>query len=193
MAKNEKIDFYSMVIDFYSLLDDEVINIIFDNFYEHINRKARRVIQKMKPIKQQIKFIFSDSNLREVFADAAYIAIKDDISLDLYSANYDDIISFICKASNDKRLCICYTIFFFRWCYVDNNDKRFSDFLKSNEFLFVLSAMNGSSKDTDANPDIEKSEQQSLNNNFENANLENNTEETNTLNSDKAEIGRAHV
>ena len=63
MAKNEKIDFYSMVIDFYSLLDDEVINIIFDNFYEHINRKARRVIQKMKPIKQQIKFIFSDSDL----------------------------------------------------------------------------------------------------------------------------------
>lgn len=193
MAKNEKIDFYSMVIDFYSLLDDEVINIIFDNFYEHINRKARRVIQKMKPIKQQIKFIFSDSNLREVFADAAYIAIKDDISLDLYSANYDDIISFICKASNDKRLCICYTIFFFRWCYVDNNDKRFSDFLKSNEFLFVLSAMNGSSKDTDANPDIEKSEQQSLNNNFENANLENNTEETNTLNSDKAEANNMRL
>ena len=193
MAKNEKIDFYSMVIDFYSLLDDEVINIIFDNFYEHINRKARRVIQKMKPIKQQIKFIFSDSNLREVFADAAYIAIKDDISLDLYSANYDDIISFICKASNDKRLCICYTIFFFRWCYVDDNDKRFSDFLKSNEFLFVLSAMNGFSKDTDANPDIEKSEQQSLNNNFENANLENNTEETNTLNSDKAEANNMRL
>lgn len=193
MAKNEKIDFYSMVIDFYSLLDDEIINIIFDNFYEHINRKARRVIQKMKPIKQQIKFIFSDSNLREVFADAAYIAIKDDISLDLYSANYDDIISFICKASNDKRLCICYTIFFFRWCYVDNNDERFSDFLKSNEFLFVLSAMNGSSKDTDANPDIEKSEQQSLNNHFENANLENNTEETNTLNSDKAEANNMRL
>lgn len=193
MAKNEKINFYSMVIDFYSLLDDEIINIIFDNFYEHINRKARRVIQKMKPIKQQIKFIFSDSNLREVFADAAYIAIKDDISLDLYSANYDDIISFIDEASNDKRRCICYTIFFFRWCYVDNNDERFSDFLKSNEFLFVLSAMNGSSKDTDANPDIEKSEQQSLNNNFENANLENNTEYTNTLNSDKAEANNMRL
>ena len=142
MAKNEKIDFYSMVIDFYSLLDDEIINIIFDNFYEHINRKARRVIQKMKPIKQQIKFIFSDSNLREVFADAAYLTIKDDISLDLFSANYDDIISFMDEASNDKRRCICYTIFFFRWCYVDNNDERFHDFLKSNEFLFILSAMN---------------------------------------------------
>ena len=193
MAKNEKIDFYSMVIDFYSLLDDEIINIIFDNFYEHINRKARRVIQKMKPIKQQIKFIFSDSNLREVFADAAYIAIKDDISLDLYSANYDDIISFMDEASNDKRRCICYTIFFFRWCYVDNNDERFHDFLKSNEFLFILSAMNGSSKDTDANSDIEKSEQQSLNNHFENANLENNAEETNKLNSDKAEANNMRL
>lgn len=187
MAKNEKIDFYSMVIDFYSLLDDEVINIIFDNFYEHINRKARRVIQKMKPIKQQIKFIFSDSDLREVFADAAYLTIKDGISLDLFTANYDDIISFMDEARNDKRLCICYTIFFFRWCYVDNNDERFLDFLKSNEFLFILSAMNGSSKDTDANSDIEKSELHSLNKNFKNANLENNTEDTNTLNSDKAE------
>lgn len=187
MAKNEKIDFYSMVIDFYSLLDDEVINIIFYNFYEHINRKARRVIQKMKPIKQQIKFIFSDSNLREVFADAAYLTIKDGISLDLFTANYDDIISFMDEARNDKRLCICYTIFFFRWCYVDNNDERFLDFLKSNEFLFILSAMNGSSKNTDANSDIEKSELHSLNKNFKNANLENNTEDTNTLNSDKAE------
>lgn len=193
MAKNEKIDFYSMVIDFYSLLDDEIINIIFDNFYEHINRKARRVIQKMKPIKQQIKFIFSDSNLREVFADAAYLTIKDDISLDLFSANYDDIISFMDEASNDKRRCICYTIFFFRWCYVDNNDERFHDFLKSNEFLFILSAMNGSSKDTDANSDIEKSEQQSLNNHFENANLENNAEETNKLNSDKAEANNMRL
>lgn len=122
-----------------------------------------------------------------MFADAAYLTIKDGISLDLFTANYDDIISFMDEARNDKRLCICYTIFFFRWCYVDNNDERFLDFLKSNEFLFILSAMNGSSKDTDANSDIEKSELHSLNKNFKNANLENNTEDTNTLNSDKAE------
>ena len=79
------------------------------------------------------------SKYRKMFADTAYNITKDNVTLDLATSSYDDIIAAI---TNDNMLYVA--IFFFGWCYEDSgdgisNDKIYFDtFVDSKLFDCIL-------------------------------------------------------
>ena len=74
-----------------------------------------------------------------MFCDTAYNVVRDSVPFDLKKTSYEEIISGI---NDDNK--IAYTIFFFRWCYEDDqsgssNDKKyFKTFVNSELFDKIL-------------------------------------------------------
>lgn len=125
------------VITFYQSLPEELINGIINNL--SVNRDTRRKINKAKTSKIKVEILMS-SNLREIFADAAYTTVKDLIPLDLKKSGYNDIIDSITEENKTY-----IAIFFFRWCYENGDDgssndaKYFDTFVDSEIFDRILS------------------------------------------------------
>ena len=81
------------VVSFYQSLPDGLLKNIINAL--SVNRDVRRKINKLKTSKSKVEMLMSPK-LRETFADAAYIAIKPFVSLELSKANYDEIINGLC-------------------------------------------------------------------------------------------------
>ena len=124
------------VITFYQSLPAPLLEEIINNL--PVNRDIRRKINKIKSLREKVKMLIS-CELRRVFADTAFITIKELVPLSLNTSSYDDIITSI---SEDNKLYIA--IFFFRWCYEDgddgssNDEKYFDEFVDSEIFDCIL-------------------------------------------------------
>lgn len=124
------------VITFYQSLPTPLLEEIINNL--PVNRDIRRKINKIKSLREKVKMLIS-CELRRVFADTAFITIKELVPLSLNTSSYDDIITSI---SEDNKLYIA--IFFFRWCYEDgddgssNDEKYFDKFVDSEIFDCIL-------------------------------------------------------
>lgn len=153
------------VVSFYQSLPDGLLKNIINAL--SVNRDVRRKINKLKTSKSKVEMLMSPK-LRETFADAAYIAIKPFVSLELSKANYDEIINYI---TDDNKIYVA--IFFFRWCYEEgndgtsNDDKYFDTFVDSEMFDCILngkkidesqSAIQNKKPILDINPNISSEE-----------------------------------
>lgn len=153
------------VVSFYQSLPDGLLKNIINAL--SVNRDVRRKINKLKTSKSKVEMLMSPK-LRETFADAAYIAIKPFVSLELSKANYDEIINYI---TDDNKIYVA--IFFFRWCYEEgndgtsNDDKYFDTFVDSEMFDCILngkkidesqSAIQNNKPILDINPNISSEE-----------------------------------
>ena len=119
------------VIKFYNSLSPDLLNEISSNLSG--NRELRRNLSKCKTQEAKLNLLLSSAH-RRMFADVAYNTAKDHIPLELDTAGYDDIISSI--TDNNKAYIV---IFFFRWCYEnDNDEKYFNTFVDSDIFECIL-------------------------------------------------------
>jgi nucleoside-triphosphatase THEP1 len=124
------------VITFYQSLPAPLLEEIINNL--PINRDIRRKVNKIKTLREKVKMLIS-CELRRVFADTAFVTIKELVPLSLNTSSYDDIITSI---SEDNKLYIA--IFFFRWCYEygddgsSNDEKYFDKFVDSEIFDCIL-------------------------------------------------------
>ena len=171
---------FNKVIRFYQSLPNELINDILN--YIHIsNREMQRKLAKQKTNSDKVKFLLEPLSTRELFCNAAYNTIKDSIPFDLKQTSYEDIISGI----NDNNK-ITYTIFFFRWCYEDdenglsNDHKYFKSFVNSELFDKILSGKSLDSLMMDKQEnEIDKKAVESQDNH--DVNLTDNIEDTETI------------
>ena len=135
---------FNKVIRFYQSLPNKLIDDIL-NQIQIPNREIKRKLAKNKTHSDKVQFLIN-SSLREMFCDTAYNVVKDSVPFDLKKTSYEEIISGI---NDDNK--IAYTIFFFRWCYEDdqsgssNDLKYFKSFVNSELFDKIL---NGKSLDS---------------------------------------------
>ena len=128
---------FNKVIRFYQSLPDKLINDILSQI-QIPNRDIKRKLAKNKTNSDKVQFLFN-SPLRKMFCDTAYNVVRDSVPFDLKKTSYEEIISGI----NDNNK-IAYTIFFFRWCYEDdesgssNDIKYFKIFVNSKLFDKIL-------------------------------------------------------
>ncbi len=156
MAENKLKD----VIRFYQSLSSDLIYEASENL--NVNRDLRRKVLKIKAAKDKVKYIMDNPLLRKSFSDEIYNLIKENVLLDLYKTNYEEIINSI----NDGNK-IYMTIFFFRWCYeynedgLSNDDLYFDSFIKSDLFKHILLG------ESINNLKLNENDKQSVNNNIE--------------------------
>ena len=128
---------FKKVIRFYQSLPSEILDKAIDNL--HANRDLRRKLGKLKTDNDRVEVLLSPQ-LRSMFVDSVYNVIKDNVSLTLNEAKYEDILD---AFTDDNKLFVA--AFFFRWCYEDsvdglsNDEKFFNAFYDSELFGRIIS------------------------------------------------------
>lgn len=113
---------------FFKSLPEELKRKFIEDFIT--NRDERRKLKKIKYVDDKIDIMLSDFNLRKKLSESAYQITKSQVDLELNEATYDDIIAAI---TNEN--CIYYTIFFFRWCYLNDEDGNCHDDIYFDKFI----------------------------------------------------------
>ena len=138
---------------FYLLLPEDTLRLCLEKM--NINRKARRILDQKKKLKDKVNLVILAQDMRHLFADAAYQLIKDRVPLTLEDASYEDIYDGI---TDENKL--DYTVFFFRWCYEKDANGTFHDklyfdtFFNSRKFQRILQKQDPNAPEEPPTPEI---------------------------------------
>lgn len=138
---------------FYLLLPEDTLRLCLEKM--NINRKARRILDQKKKLKDKVNLVILAQDMRHLFADAAYQLIKDRVPLTLEEASYEDIYDGI---TDENKL--DYTVFFFRWCYEKDANGTFHDklyfdtFFHSRKFQRILQKQDPNAPEEPPVPEI---------------------------------------
>lgn len=128
---------FKKVIRFYQLLPSEILNKAIESI--HANRDLRRRLGKLKTNNDRVEALLSPL-LRSMFVDSVYNVIKENVSLTLSEAKYEDILN---AFTDDNKFFVA--AFFFRWCYenghdgLSNDEKYYDTFYDSELFDCIIS------------------------------------------------------